>query len=220
MDNHEMIRIIPRLEFDTPNALQNALVKSDQIMGLLKPLRSGAQAIEATDTAAYAALGAIVAEVGRIRKNQIVPLWGPLLGVVDTVRDFLKLHRQQTESECETISDICRVKMKEYERNERNAAQQEQNRLNKRREEPVVVKPNLPSIPGYRKTVNYRVTVTDPKALIKELLRAYKRTDTKRVQFLGPFVCLDVKALESYARETKDVKKFNAAIPGAVCREE
>jgi len=215
--------LIPKIEFDSP--LETALATNDQFLTRLMPLKTQANSIEVIDADTYARLGAVLSEVRSIRKNEIAVLWAPFTGVVNRVRDFLKQKQAAADNLCEEIDGMCRAKLKAYEVKEKAAAAAEEKQLNKKSETPVEVKPNIPTVAGYRKSTTYPVMIEDPKApkaLLRALLRAYKSTDTKRLQFLSQFVMIDEKALASHARKTADVAKFNKEMhgTGVTCRME
>jgi len=206
-------QIVPKIEFDSP--LETALATNDSFTVRLMPLKVQAVEMEVKTKEDYAAIGAILAETRSIRKNEISPLWSPFKGVVERVRDFLKVQQQKAENLCEEIDGVCRRKMKEYEIAEAKATAKEQ-----KKHPDATVQADIPAVEGYRRSTTYPITIDDPKALLRALLRAYKAADTRRVQFLSQFVCLDENAIKAHARETKDVNKFNAEMPGITCRKE
>jgi valyl-tRNA synthetase len=206
-------QIIPKLEFESP--LDLAVGENEQLVTRLEPLRQRALQLEVKNKEDYEAIGRILSEVRSIRKNEVVPLWSKFNAVVAKVREFLQGEQRRAENRCEEIDGICRSKMKAYEIAEAKATAKEQKKHPEGQ-----VEADIPAVAGYRRSTTYPVAVEDPKALLRELLRCYKKGDKTRVAFLSQFVMLDVKALEKYARETKDVKKFNSEIPGAFCTKE
>ena len=213
------VEIIPSLQF--PKPLEEALVTSDTFTERLLPLKTRAQGLAACDLNAeqYAQMGAVLSEVRSIRKNEIVPLWAPFKGVVERVRDFLKQRQQAAENMCEEIDAICRASMKRYEAAEAQAAAKEQKQVQKTQPE-ATVQPNIPAVAGYRRSTTYPITIDEPKALLRALLRAYKATDSKRVKFLSQFICLDEKELAAYARRLQNPEQFNKECPGVTCKKE
>jgi len=209
--------IIPRLQFDSP--LETALATNDQFAPRLLPLKDKAVRFEVKDAQGYAELGAILTEVRSIRKNEIIPLWSPFSGVVERVRDFLKMKRQAAENLCEEIDMICRGKLKTYEAAEAAAAKKEEKQVQKK-DPDAQVKPNIPAVGGYRRSTTYPIKVTDHKLLLKAWLKAHKDKDKERVQFLARFIVLDEKALGAYARELQNAEEFMKQIPGVKCSKE
>jgi len=205
--------IIPALAFANP--LETALAANDQFDSRLLPLKAKAADLKVKTKEDYAAIGELLSEVRSIRKNEIIPLWSPFSGVIERVRDYVRQKRQAKENICNEIEAICLPKMKAYEVAEAAATAKEQ----KKHPEGTVA-PEIPAVAGYRRSTTYPITIDDPKQLLRDLLRSYKKGDTKRVQFLQQFVMLDEKALATYARETKDPKKFNSEIPGVTCKKD
>lgn len=208
--------IVPKLEFASP--LETALATNDSYLVRLEPLFHRAHDLKgkvAGSKENYEAIGQILSEVRSIKKNEIAPLWSPFKGVIEKVREFVKQRQQKGENRCTEIEAICTSEMKLYEIAEAKATAKEQ----KKHPEGTVVA-DIPAVAGYRRSTTYPITVEDPKALLRALLKAYKSADTKRVQFFLQFVTLDEQAVAKYARELKDPKQFNAEMPGITCRKD
>ena len=192
--------IIPKLEFES--SLETALATSDGIARELHLLTHKAIEIQVTDYDSYTAIGAVLSETRSIKKNRVAALWAPFFGVVDRVKDFLKVHRSAIDNVCEKIDNICVAKMKEYERKELEAAKAEEAKLNKKAAEPVTVKPAIPSVTGYRRSTVYRAEVVDPK----KFFYRYRVSNGSKRAFLEQFLVIDEKALAAYYRENHDNK--------------
>jgi hypothetical protein len=204
-------QIIPKLEFDTP--LETALAQGDKYRAELMPLHTRVRGMEIADAASYAEVGAILSQERGIRK-QIKANWAPFDAIADRVRDFLRTSRQRDENLCQEIDAACLAKMKPWENREREEAAKEEKQLNKKSDTHVEVKPNLPSVAGYRKTVNYHIQVEDAN----KLLKAFRTEKNKTVlTFLCQFIALNENALAKYARELKDPEKFMGLVPGVKC---
>src|SRR5215467_13769470 len=104
--------IIPKLEFDSP--LELALATNDTFHAKLAPLHAEALSAVIRNKEDYERVGAILSEKRSIRKNEVAPLWAPFSGLVNRVRDFIKLRERAVDNLCEAIDGICTGKMKEY----------------------------------------------------------------------------------------------------------
>ena len=186
--------IIPKLEFES--SLETALATSDGIARELHLLTHKAIEIQVTDYDSYTAIGAVLSETRSIKKNRVAALWAPFFGVVDRVKDFLKVHRSAIDNVCEKIDNICVAKMKEYERNELEAAKAEEAKLNRKSEEPVTVKPAIPAVTGYRRSTVYRAEVVDRN----KFLKAYRKGHRVEQAFLEQFILIDEKELAAMYR--------------------
>jgi hypothetical protein len=206
------ISIIPSLEL---TGLESSLSQVENLTLQLGPYREIAKTIDAKDASTYAVIGEALTSVRAIRK-QGAGMFSPFDGVVDRVRSFLRTARQKHENACEEIEAIFLTKMKRYEFEERDKAEKEQAKLNKKlpEGEQVKVEPNLPSVSGYRKTVNWRVEVVDRSKYLNAFLKGDKTTRA----FLGQFVTIDTAALGRYVRGAKDEvgtpEAFMKSLPG------
>lgn len=135
------------------------------------------------------------------------------------MRDWLKQHENAVANRCEQIEGIILPKMKAFELAEREAAKKEEAALNKGKkpEERGRVEPSLPSVQGYRKTVNYPIEVTSTEEFVKAFIHAVHRKDRERVKFLAKFLVLDEKALGEHARNLKSPEEFMKQVPGVRC---
>jgi len=198
--------------------LDAALASVEQLSVQLFPLREKARSIEVKfpDKSAYSEIGEVLSEVRNLRK-QGGAQFAPFDLIVDRVRTFLRTKRQKHENACEEIESLCLPKMKEFEREELEAKQKEQDKINKQAERkgeaPVEVQPAIPTVAGYRRSTNFYAEVTDPD----KLLRAWVRAGKEQHQYLRQFITIDVKALNAEARRVKDPEKLQKLIPGIRC---
>jgi len=159
-------------------------------------------------------IGEVLSEVRNLRK-QGGAQFAPFDLIVDRVRTFLRTKRQKHENACEEIESLCLPKMKAFEREELEATQKEQDKINKQAERkgeaPVEVQPAIPTVAGYRRSTNYYAEVTDVNAL----LRTWKNSkNPKQIAYLRQFITIDMKALNAEAREVKNPEKLMKQIPG------
>lgn len=200
---------------------EDALKVMDNLENSLAPLSERAKALQVTDAASFAEAGELIAQLKMVEKDSEVTI-SPFKLRVQRVKDFLQQRFNRNANRAREIHAGLTAKMGDYSRKEREAAEKEQKELNKklekRGEEPVTLQPNIPKVAGVRNTVNWPITIEDPKALIKACLKAYKASDTKRFQFLAQFIMLDEVKLREHARDTKDADKFNAEVPGVTCK--
>ena len=92
--------------------------------------------------------------------------------------------------------------------------------MNKKAEQPVTVKPDLPAIPGYRKSTTYPIEVTGLYEFLTAYAKAIVKKDHTRAAFLRRFITLSEKELRDYARDLKDPERFMREIPGVRCSKE
>ena len=79
---------------------------------------------------------------------------------------------------------------------------------------PVEVKPNLPTIAGSRRHRNFFAEFTDFPVLLEAWRQARNKGDMERAAFLRRFITGDEKELNKEARDTRDSKVMENAIPG------
>ena len=213
--------LIPANPLPLPG-FETALAKMDALETQLAPLAERARALQVTDAATFAEAGEMIAELKRITKESEIEV-APFKLIVQRVKDFIQTRLQRNTNRCTEIHASLTPKMADYSRKEREAAAKEEAAINKGREkrgeEPVAVQPSVPTVAGVRRTVNYPVTIEDPKALIKAFAKAYKASDTKRVQFLSRFIMLNEQELRAYAKDTKNPEQFNKELPGVTCKQ-
>src|SRR6267142_3137525 len=196
--------------------LDAALSSVEQLSVQLFPLREKARTIEVKfpDKSAYSEIGEVLSEVRNLRK-QGGAQFAPFDLIVDRVRTCLRTKRQKHENTCEEIESLCLPKMKAFEREELEATQKEQDKINKQAEKkgetPAEVQPAIPTVAGYRRSTNYYAEVTEADAL----LRTWKNSrNPKQIAYLRQFITIDVKALNAEARRMKDPEKLQKNIPG------
>ena len=80
----------------------------------------------------------------------------------------------------------------------------------------VTVQPNVPKVSGIKGRVNYKAGVVNADALI----RAFVAGNAEQRGFLRQFITVDEMAIGRYAREQKNSKAVEAAIPGIRAWEE
>lgn len=202
----QSVSIIPSLEMP---GIENTLGVVEALTSQLAPFKSKVMQYKVSDAHSYAELGGILSEVRAIRK-QGVSMLAPFEAIVDRVRDFLRTARLKHVNACEQLESIILPKMKQYENDEREAAAKEQAQIEKKTGEEVTVKPNLPTVAGYRKTVNYYATVDFDK-----FMEAYHRCNLERRKFLRQFLTINEKRLGEYARDEKNPELVMKAIPGS-----
>src|SRR6267142_2639138 len=195
--------------------LDAALASVEQLSAQLLPLWEKAHSIEVKfpDKSAYSEIGEVLSEVRNLRK-QGGAQFAPFDLIVDRVRTFLRTKRQKHENACEEIESLCLPKMKAFEREELEATQKEEHKINKQAEKkgeaPVEVQPAIPTVAGYRRSTNYYAEVTDAE----KLLRAWIRAGKEQHQYLRQFITIDIKALNAEAREVKNPEQLMKQIPG------
>jgi len=224
---------------------QESLTEMDQHETEATALFNKARALEVKDADSFAEAGKLIAELKHTTSASEACM-EPYKLKVRKVLDFIQQRFNRNKNRAEEARGVLNMKMGDYSRKEREAAEAEQRKLNeeaqRRRDaelkaqvkageinkrkaaelakEPtpeVRVQPNLPKTTGVRQTTNYPITIGDPKELIRAMLKAYKKTDTKRVQFLAQFVVLNESELAGYAKKLKDPEQFNKEIPGVTC---
>ena len=215
----EITEIIPLNPLPLPG-IETALTTMDKLENSLAPLAERAQTLQVIDAASFAEAGELIAQLKSITKESEVTL-APFKLIVQRVKDFMQTRFNRNSNRATEIHGVLSRKMGDYTRQERPAAHKEEDKTNRQREKqglpPVNVQPNIPKVAGVRNTVNFPITIEDPKALIKACLKAYKATDTKRFQFLAQFIKLDETTLAAHARDLKDAEKFNSEVPGVKC---
>jgi len=223
---------------------QESLTEMDQHETEATALFNKARALEVKDADSFAEAGNLIAELKHTTSASEACM-EPYKLKVRKVLDFIQQRFNRNKNRAEEARGVLNMKMGDYSRKEKAAAEEEQRRLNEeaqrkrdadlkaqvktgeitKREaaeiakEPapeVRVQPSLPKT-SVRQTTNYPITIGDPKELIRAMLKAYKKTDTKRVQFLSRFVVLNERELAAYAKELKDPEQFNKEIPGVTC---
>lgn len=194
---------------------QESLVKMDEFKVAADVLYQSAADLTVEDGASFQRAGELIASLKQVAAESEACM-EPYKLTVRKVLDFIQQKFNKNKNRTEEARAILTRKMGDYSRKEREATAKEQKQMDRKGIEGTV-QPNLPKTAGVRTTVNYPITIVDPKALLRALLKAYKATDTKRVQFLSQFVELNESALRTYAKEQKDPKKFNAEIPGVTC---
>ena len=204
----QSVSIIPSLEMP---GIENTLGVVEALTSTLAPFKSKVMQYKVSDSHSYAELGGILSEVRAIRK-QGVSMLAPFEAIVDRVRDFLRTARLKHVNACEQLEGIILPKMKQYENDEREAAAKEQAQIEKKTGEEVTVKPNLPTVAGYRKTVNYYAEIED----FEKFMRAYVLASPARRKFLVQFLTINEKKLAQYARDEKNEEVVMAMIPA--CR--
>ena len=199
-----------------------ALSNMDALETSLAPLAERAQTLDVKDAGTFAEAAQVIAALKLATKESEACL-APYKLKVRQVLDFLQNRFNRNKNRAEELHGILTAKMVDYTRKERAAAEAEEKKLNKQAEkrgaDPVTVQPNIPKVAGVRNTVNYPITIDDPKALIRACLKAYKAPNHERFKFLVRFITLDRQELAAYAKELKDAKQFNSEIPGVTCEE-
>ena len=181
--------------------LQDALVALEQDASPLPQLKERARTVaqilpkDATQEN-YAEMGAALSEARLIKQTPTTRL-GNFYMIVRRVLAYLDTQSNKTKNAVTEIEAIALPWMKSFEQHERSETAKEQKQMG----DGAVVKPNLPTVAGYRKTVNYRAQVTDAK----KFLAAYRKEPRGP---LAEFVTIDEAALNKRAREMKDSKAF------------
>jgi hypothetical protein len=207
---------LPELEISRP-AVLTAIEETEKDNLTLASLRPQAESIQVVDVATYSQLGSVLTQV---RLVDPASHWSKLDTFIKKLRAFYDMQVNRAKNERTLIEDICKKKLKAWEQRELPAAEAEEKQVNKAREKqglpPVEVKPNLPSIGGYRRSTIYKATFDKPSDFDK-LLKAWKNAKNKAVWvFYRQFITFDAKRLNEEAREVKDPKALAKAIPG--CR--
>ena len=208
--------IVPSAPLDLPG-WPDALKRMDELENRLAPLSERAKELVVNDALSFAVAGEIIAELKSLTKQSEATM-EPFKLIVRRVLDFIQQRFNKNKNYAETIHALLSSKMGEYSRAERAATAAEQKKLDRKGVEGTV-EPNIPKTAGVRQTVNYPITIEDNRALLRALLKAYKATDTKRVQFLSQFVTLNESELRSYAKELKNPEQFAKDCPGVTCKE-
>jgi len=196
---------------------EDSLGTMDKLEQQIVPLSTRAKEIKVVDADSFAEAGAIIADLKRISKESEACM-APYKIKVRQVLDFIQTRFTRNKNHAEMAHAVLTVKMAEYSRKEKEATAKEQKQMERKGIEGTV-QPNLPKVAGVRSTVNYPISIEDPKALIRACLKAYKASDTKRFQFLAQFIMLDEAALRAHAKEIKNVEQFAKDCPGVTCKE-
>ena len=210
------VEIIPSTDIDR-DQLTATLASVESLTLQLAPLKSKARELVLDSPEKYAELGAVLTEVRGLMK-QGKAQFAPFDAIVDRVRNFLRTKLLTHQNACVEIEGMCLSKMKTYQIEEKKASAVEEKRENKARakegEEPITVKPNIPSVAGYRRTTNFKAEFTSFDALLKEFRSLDARKDKERLVFLRQFIAPNEVALGRYARETKNPDKVQKTVPG------
>lgn len=207
---------VPSAPLELPG-WQDALTRMDALENSLAPLSDLAKSLVVNSPDTFAQAGQLIAELKHATKQSEATL-EPFKLIVNRVKDFIQQRAMRNKNYAETIHALLSSKMGEYSRAERAATAAEQKKLDRKGIEGTV-EPNIPKTAGVRQTVNYPITIEDNRALLRALLKAYKATDTKRVQFLSRFVTLNESELRAYAKELKNPEQFAKDCPGVTCKE-
>jgi len=188
------IEVLPPTDLSR-SELQDALVALEHDAIPLTQLKERARTVaqilpkEATQEN-YAEMGAALSEARLIKQTPTNRL-GNFYMIVRRVLTYLDTQSNKTKNAVTEIEAIALPWLKAFEQRERAEAKKEG------------AAPALPTLPGYRKTVNYRAQVTDAK----KFLAAYRKEPRGP---LAEFVIIDEQALNKRAREMKDSKAFMA----------
>ena len=207
-------QIVPSNPLPLPG-FETALVKMDSLEQQLAPLAERARTLAVTDAASFAEAGNLIAELKRITKESEIEV-APFKLIVTRVKDFIQTRFNCNANRATEIHSWLTPKMAAYSKQDKKETAVEQKQMEKKGIAGTV-QSNIPKVAGVRATVNYPVTITDPKLLIRAFAKAYKASDTKRVQFLSRFITLDGQELRAYAKEIKNPEQFNKELPGVKC---
>jgi len=191
--------------------LERVLGDVDHLTDQLIPLHENAKTIEVKfpDKTGYMAISNILSQERSLRKMGEAQ-FAPFNLIVDRVRTFLKTKLQKHTNACEEIDAICRGKMKPWEQAETAAAEAEEKAMNKKSENPVTVKPDIPTTEGYRRSTTYPVEVLNADAILKKWTTA----KGKHKEYLRKFITIDVVELRRQARDLKDPERLMKLVPG------
>lgn len=205
---------LAEVETTLQKAAKGAISKAESYQEQLSAHLVDAKATQITDSASYLYVGAILTDVRGIMK-QIKAEFSPFQVVIERMKGFFSMEVRRHTAVADLIEVECITKMKAHERAEREAAEAEQAKLNKRKDAaPVTVKPELPAVAGYRKSTTFPVEVTDFNTFMRSYATAVSKGDSARTKFLRGFLCLNESELAKYARTLKDPEEFMKRIPG------
>lgn len=129
--------------------------------------------------------------------NLIQPAMGWLKSLVDRQREWSAKEREAAQKEQDRINEAARL---------------EARKNHSKTPEPVAVAPALPKVPGIKNQTYYKCSVFNAALIIERFVKG----EPAEREFLRRFITVDEQEIGKYARELKDPKAAEKAVPG--CR--
>lgn len=213
MSSNPNVEIIP--SGNVTEGIERAIGDTASLINQVEPLLTEAKNLEVEwpSKESYAQAGELLSKIRSIKKEGEAH-WAPFNIKVERVRTFLKMKLTALTNRTQEGEAHLLPKMKDWEVAERSAAKKEEKQENKQREQqgrpPVSVKVDVPSTPGYRRTVTYKATVENED----KLLANWAKATGKEKAYLRQFICANEQRLGREAREVKDCDALNKRVPG------